>query len=94
MQKKFMTILRIIAKEIVGSDVNFDDVNIRMNIREYDLSSLSEDLRDLESMDILSEEDIDTLKAFLSYVVVKDTYLDSDDIYTVIFGKGKRITWH
>ncbi|KJU84911.1 hypothetical protein MBAV_002895 [Candidatus Magnetobacterium bavaricum] len=94
MQKKFMTILRIIAKEIVGSDLNFDEVNIRMNIRDYDLAGLSDDLRDLESMDILSEDDIDTLKAFLSYVVAKDTYIDSDDIYTIIFGKGKRIIWH
>ncbi|MBF0539157.1 MAG: hypothetical protein HQL03_12990 [Nitrospirae bacterium] len=94
MQKKFMTILRIIAKEIVGSDLNFDDVNIKMNIRDYDLACLGDDLRDLESLDILSEEDIDTLKAFLSYVVVKDTYMDSEDIYTIIFGKGKRILWH
>ncbi|MBF0344077.1 MAG: hypothetical protein HQL06_07585 [Nitrospirae bacterium] len=94
MQRKFMTILKIIASEIVANDLDFDELNIKMNIKDYDLSGLNEDLRDLESLDILSEEDIDTLKAFLSYVVVKDTYMDSDDIYTIIFGKGKRILWH
>ncbi|MBF0517223.1 MAG: hypothetical protein HQK97_08915 [Nitrospirae bacterium] len=94
MYKRFMTLLRIIANEIITSDMNFDESKIKVAIDDYNITDLYEDLSNLEGLDIMSDEDIDTLKAFLAYVVSKDTYMDRDDIYSMIFGNGKRISWH
>ncbi|WP_420265968.1 hypothetical protein [Candidatus Magnetominusculus dajiuhuensis] len=94
MYKRFVTLLRIIANEIISSDMNFDESKIKMAIDEYNITDLYDDLSNLEGLDIMSDEDIDTLKAFLAYVVSKDTYMDRDDVYSLIFGNGKRISWH
>jgi hypothetical protein len=42
----------------------------------------------------LEEEELDEIKALLVYILMKDSPLDREDIYTSIFGEGKRITWH
>ena len=42
----------------------------------------------------LEEEEIDEVKALLVYILMKESLLDSEDIYSSIFGGGKRITWH
>jgi hypothetical protein len=42
----------------------------------------------------LEEEEIDEVKALLVYILMKDSLLDREDIYSSIFGGGKRITWH
>lgn len=94
MYKRFMTLLRIIANEIITSDMNFDESKIKVAIDDYNITDLYEDLSNLEGLDIMSDEDIDTLKAFLAYVVSKDSYMDRDDVYSLIFGNGKRISWH
>ncbi|MBF0318880.1 MAG: hypothetical protein HQL01_03620 [Nitrospirae bacterium] len=94
MYKRFMTLLRIIANEIISSDMNFDESKIKIAIRDYNVSDLYEDLANIEKLDIMSDEDVDTLKAFLAYVISKDTYIDRDEIYSLIFGNGKRILWH
>ncbi|MCG6552445.1 MAG: hypothetical protein L7F77_08965 [Candidatus Magnetominusculus sp. LBB02] len=94
MYKRFMTMLRVIAGEIIASDMNYDESKINVAINDYNVTDLYEDLTNLEGLNILSDEDIDKLKAFLAYVVSQDTYMDRDDIYSMIFGNGKRISWH
>lgn len=42
----------------------------------------------------LDEDELDTIKAFLAYVLMKNTQLDKEDIYTYIFGEGKKILWN
>lgn len=42
----------------------------------------------------LEEEDIDAIKIFLVYLLMKGTDLDVEDIYNFIFGDGKRILWN
>ncbi len=40
------------------------------------------------------EDDMDAIKVFLVYLLMKSTDLDVEDIYTYIFGDGKRILWN
>jgi hypothetical protein len=42
----------------------------------------------------LDEDELDAIKALLASILMKDTHLDKEDIYTYIFGDGKRILWH
>ncbi len=42
----------------------------------------------------LDDEELDAVKALLAYMLMKNTPLDRDEIYTYIFGEGKKIFWH
>ncbi|QWR76076.1 hypothetical protein [Candidatus Magnetomonas plexicatena] len=94
MYRKFMTLLKLIANEIVLNDLNFEESNVNMMVKDYNVADLYEDLMELESLGIMTDEDIDTLKSFLTYVIAKDTHIDRDEIYSMVFGRGKRIVWH
>jgi hypothetical protein len=52
---------------------------------------LNESVNDLLYLD---EDELDTVKAFLAYTLMKNTPLDKEDIYTYIFGEGKKILWN
>lgn len=42
----------------------------------------------------LDDEELDAIRSLLIYILMKNTRLDNDEIYTYIFGGGKRILWH
>lgn len=42
----------------------------------------------------LDEEELDAVRALLVYILMKNTHMDKDEIYTYIFGKGKKILWN
>lgn len=42
----------------------------------------------------LDDEELDAIRSLLIYILMKNTRLDNDEIYTYIFGEGKRILWH
>ncbi len=41
----------------------------------------------------LEEDELDAIKTLLAYLLMESTPLDKDDIYTYIFGEGKKILW-
>ena len=41
----------------------------------------------------LDNEELDAIKTLLVSVLMKDTPLDRDEIYSYIFGEGKKIIW-
>jgi len=91
--RKFMTILRIISQEIIENRLSMNDVLQTMDFKEIDLTSLQNDLRNLEEFEAISYEELDLLKAFITYIMMKDTLMEREDIYSIVFGKGRRITW-
>ena len=42
----------------------------------------------------LDDEELDAIRSLLIYILMKNTHLDKDEIYTYIFGEGKRILCH
>lgn len=42
----------------------------------------------------MEEDELDTIKAFLAYTLMKATPLEEEDIYTYVFGEGKKILWN
>jgi len=42
----------------------------------------------------LDDEELDTVKTLLVSLLMKNTPLDRDEIYSYIFGEGKRIIWN
>jgi hypothetical protein len=42
----------------------------------------------------LDDEDLDAIKTLLVGILLKNTPLDRDEIYSYIFGEGKKIIWN
>lgn len=42
----------------------------------------------------MEEDELDTIKAFLAYTLMKATPLEEEEIYTYVFGEGKKILWN
>jgi hypothetical protein len=42
----------------------------------------------------LDDEELDAVKTLLVSLLMKNTPLDRDEIYSYIFGEGKRIIWN
>jgi hypothetical protein len=42
----------------------------------------------------LDAEDLETVRTALVYILLNNTEMGSDEIYSLVFQDGKRITWH
>jgi len=42
----------------------------------------------------LDDEELDAIKTLLVSMLMKNTPLDRDEIYSYIFGEGKKIIWN
>jgi len=42
----------------------------------------------------LDDEELDAIRSLLIHILMKNTRLEKEEIYTYIFGEGKRILWH
>lgn len=42
----------------------------------------------------LEEEDMDSIRVFLVYLLMKSTDLGIEEIYNYIFGEGRKILWN
>lgn len=42
----------------------------------------------------MEDDELDTIKAFLAFTLMKTTPLEDEEIYTYVFGEGKRILWN
>jgi hypothetical protein len=94
MARRLMGLLRVLAKEIIEQGYNSDDSLMKINSIDIDFITVKEELRDLELSRHMDESEIDTIKALLVYILMRDSDLDVEDIYSFIFGKGRQITWN
>jgi hypothetical protein len=42
----------------------------------------------------LDEDELESVKMALTYILMKDTGMDADKIYELVFQNGTKITWH
>lgn len=42
----------------------------------------------------LDAEDLDTVRTALVYILLNNTEMGSDEVYSLVFQDGRRITWH
>jgi hypothetical protein len=53
-----------------------------------------EELAVLESSDGLEEDELDVLKSLLVYILIRKSSFEKEDIYSMVFGGGRRILWN
>lgn len=90
---KLLDFLRILAKQLIDNDYS-DETLKDFSLFDIDLNQVKEELNFLEGSEILEIEEIDMIRALLVYLLMRETDLPEDDIYSFIFSRGRRITWN
>ena len=49
---------------------------------------------DYGEIEHLQGEELDRLREVLVYILMKDTDIDVDEVYSLVFQNGASITWH
>jgi hypothetical protein len=94
MARRLMGLLRVLAKEIIEKGYDADDALTKIEAIDIDFITVKEELRDLELSKHIDDSELDTIKALLVYMLMRDSDLEVEDIYAFIFGRGRQITWN
>lgn len=96
MTQKLLELLRLLS--IDGKegefDLSVDDLLSTVDYEPADLGDVDEELKGIERTNRLSDNELDILKALLVYILMRDGSYEQEEVFSVIFGNGKRITWH
>ena len=94
MAKRIIDMLRVLARELIEKGYDADDMREKVSGFDIDFLTLKEELVALELSKHIDEIELDTIRALLAYILMKDTDLDTEDIYAFVFGKGRQIIWN
>jgi hypothetical protein len=94
LSKKLLKILRMISRDLKDTEFYSEEILDTIHYDEPDLYDVAEELAVLESSDSLEEDELDILKSLLVYVLTRKSSFEKEDIYSLIFGGGKRILWN
>lgn len=92
--KKFIDILRALARDFIEKGYEADDTLKRINAFDIDFLTVKDDIMALELSQFIDDTELDTIKALLSYILIKETEIDIEEIYAFVFGRGRQITWN
>lgn len=91
MSKKLLKILKLISKDL---EFYSDEILDTIGYETPEIFDLGDELAFLESSESLREDELDILKSLLVYLLIKRTSFEKEDIYSVVFGGGRRIIWN
>ena len=94
MSKKLLKILRMITKDLKDREIYSEEILDAIQYDEPDLVDIGEELAALESSGSLDEDELDILKSLLVYLFIKKSSFEKEDIYSLVFGGGRRILWN
>lgn len=94
MAQRLIDILRNLAKELIEKGYDSEDALRKVEVIDIDFSTVREELNMLEINKYIDESELDTIRALLAYILMKDTDLESEDIYAYTFGRGRQIIWN
>jgi hypothetical protein len=92
--KRFIDMLRVLAKDLIEKGYDADDSIKAISAFDIDFPTIKEELMNLELSRYIEDSELDTIRALLSYILMKETELDTEEIYAFIFGKGRQIIWN
>jgi len=94
LSKKLLKILRMITKDIKDMEFYSEDILDTIQYDEPDLFDIGEELAVLESSGSLDEDELDILKSLLVYIFIKKSSFEKEDVYSLVFGGGRKILWN
>lgn len=89
-----MDLLIGIARDVIERGLSIEDATTRLERRKVDLSAVRRELRRLEEMRVLEDEEADAIKVVLAHLILRSIDLEPDDIYAHLFCDGRMILWN
>ncbi len=86
--------LKMITRDLKDAEFYSEEILDNINYDEPDLVDISEELAALESSESLDEDELDILKSLLVYILLKKSSFEKEEIYSLVFGGGKRVVWN
>lgn len=90
---KLLDFLRVLARQLIDNDYN-DETLKDFSLFDIDLHQIKEELNFIEGSELLELEEIDMVRALLVYLLMRETDIPEDQIYSFVFSKGKQIVWN
>lgn len=94
MSKKLLNILRMITKDLKDTEFYSEEILDSINYDVPDLFDIGEELAVLESSSSMNDDELDILKSLLVYILMRKSSFEKEDIYSFIFGGGRKIVWN
>jgi hypothetical protein len=92
--RKFIELLTMITDEILDEESDIEDAIKRIRERDINLFSVNDELKRLEKSSLIGEEEADAVRSVLVFLFARETDLDLEEIYALVFGGGKKLVWH
>ncbi len=83
----------MITRDLKETEFYSEEILNTVQYDDPDLADIGEELAALESSESLDDDELDILKSLLVYIMMKKSSYEKEDIYSLVFGGGRRITW-
>ncbi len=93
MSKKLIKMLKMITRDLKETEFYSEEILNTVQYDDPDLVDIGEELAQLESSESLDDDELDILKSLLVYIMLKKSSYEKEDIYSLVFGGGRRIIW-
>lgn len=93
MTKKLFKMLTMMTRDIKDSEFFSDDIFETIGYEEPDIYDISDELTMLETSGNMDEIELDVLKSLLVFILMRKSGMEKEDIYSFVFGGGRRIIW-
>lgn len=94
LSRRVIEVLRVLAKELIERGYDAEDILSKATTFDIDFLAVTEELSEPDVVRHIDDAELDTIKVLLSYILIKESELDLEEIYTFIFGRGKQLVWH
>jgi hypothetical protein len=94
LSKKLLQILKMLTKDLRDGEFYSEEVLETFSYDEQEMLDLGEELAEIEAEKGMNEDELDILKSLLVYILFRKSSFDREDIYSLVFGGGKRIIWN
>jgi hypothetical protein len=91
--QKLLRVLRTIPTDRDDIEIDSEKLLASVDYEEEDLAEIWEELDELEASEQVDDVELDILKALLVYILIRDSSYEKEDIFSFIFGNGRRILW-
>ncbi len=84
----------MVTEESLREGKDIDEMISQFDVDDLNLYTVSDELDSLVRADLIDEEEADMVRSVLVYIFMKKQDIEPEDLYALVFGKGKRIRWH
>jgi len=84
----------MVTEESLREGKDIDEMISQYDIEELNLYTLNEELDSLVQAELIDEEEADMVRSVVAYMFMKKADIETEELYALVFGKGKRIKWH